>query len=110
MSKKDIISIIAVAILGVVAAIVGVNAILGDINDKSVTFKSIEVISKDVGIPDPEVFNPDAINPTVEVYVGNCVDKNGNGNLDEDELLGCTKLEQEETEDKVLDNPENEGE
>lgn len=110
MSKKDIISIIAVAILGVVAAIVGVNAILGDINDKSVTFKSIDVVSKDVGTPDPEVFNPDAINPTVEVYVGNCIDKNGNGNLDDDELVGCTKTEQEEAEDVVLDNPENEGE
>ena len=79
MSKKDIISIIAVAILGIVAAIVGVNTILGDINDKSVTFKSIETISKDVGTPDPEVFNPDAINPTVEVYVGNCTEYDSNG-------------------------------
>ena len=110
MSKKDIISIIAVAILGTVAAIVGVNAILGDINDKSVTFKSIDVVSKEVGTPDPEVFNPDAINPTVEVFVGGCVDKNSNGKLDEDELVGCTKASQEEAEDKALDNPEDEEE
>ncbi len=91
MSKKDIISIIAVAILGVVAAFVGVNSILGDINDKSATFRSIEVVNSSVGEPDPEVFNPEAINPTVDVFVGNCVDKNGNGQLDDDEKIGCNK-------------------
>ena len=100
MKKKDIISIVAVAVLGVVAAIVTVNSILGDINDKSVTFRSIDVVSSDVGTPDPEVFNPRAINPTVDVYVGNCVDKNGNGQLDEDELIGCSKVEEEDTEDQ----------
>lgn len=96
MRKKDIISIVAVAILGVVAAIVAVNSILGDIDDKSATFRSIEVVNSGVGVPDPEVFNPDAINPTVDVYVGNCLDKNGNGQLDEDELIGCSRSEPKE--------------
>lgn len=96
MSKKDIASIIAVAILGTVAAIVAVNSILGDINDKSATFKYIDVVSNSVGTPDPEVFNPDAINPTVDVFVGGCVDKNGNGQLDEDEKIGCVRGQEEE--------------
>ncbi|MDO4889707.1 MAG: hypothetical protein Q4A25_03420 [Candidatus Saccharibacteria bacterium] len=96
MKRKDIVSIVAVAILGIVAAIVAVNSILGDINDKSATFRSIEVVNSNVGTPDPEVFNPDAINPTVDVYVGNCVDKNGNGQLDEDELIGCMRSKPEE--------------
>ena len=96
MKRKDIISIVAVAILGVVAVIVAVNSILGDIDDKSATFRSIEVVNSSVGAPDPEVFNPDAINPTVDVFVGNCVDKNGNGQLDEDELVGCSRSEPEE--------------
>lgn len=96
MKKKDIISIVAVAVLGVVAAIIAVNSILGDIDDKSATFKSIEVVNNSVGTPDPEVFNPSAINPTVDVYVGNCVDKNGNGQLDEDELIGCSRSEPKE--------------
>lgn len=96
MKKKDIVSIVAVAILGVVAAIVIVNSILGDINDKSATFRSIETVNSSVGVPDPEVFNPEAINPTVDVYVGNCIDKNGNGQLDEDELIGCMRSEPKE--------------
>ncbi|MBQ3468317.1 hypothetical protein IJH19_02185 [Candidatus Saccharibacteria bacterium] len=96
MSKKDIISIVAVAILGTVAAIVAVNSILGDINDKSATFKFIDVVNSSVGTPDPEVFNPDAINPTVDVFVGGCVDKNGNGQLDEDEKIGCSRGQEEE--------------
>ena len=96
MKKKDIISIVAIAILGVVAAIVAVNSILGDINDKSATFRSIDAVNSSVGVPDPEVFNPAAINPTVDVYVGNCVDKNGNGQLDEDELIGCSRSKPEE--------------
>ena len=100
MKKKDIISIVAVAVLGVVAAIVAANSILGDIDDKSATFRSIEVVSSEVGAPGPEVFNPMAINPTVDVYVGNCVDKNGNGQLDDDELIGCTKATEEIVEDQ----------
>lgn len=100
MKKKDIISIVAVAILGTVAAIVAVNSILGDINDKSATFRSIEGVSSNVGTPDPEVFNPSAINPTVDVYVGNCIDKNSNGQLDEDELVGCHKPTEEVVEDQ----------
>lgn len=96
MSKKDIISVVAVAVLGVVMAIVVVNSLLGDIDDKSETFRSIDVVNSSVGTPDPEVFNPEAINPTVDVFVGTCVDKNGNGKLDEDELVGCTKSTGEE--------------
>ena len=96
MTKKDIISVVAVAILGVAMAIVVVNALLGDIDDKSATFRSIDVVNSSVGAPDPEVFNPEAINPTVDVFVGTCVDKNGNGTLDEDELVGCTKSTGEE--------------
>ena len=32
----------------------------------------MDVISSDVNDPDIESFNVDALNPTVEVYVGNC--------------------------------------
>lgn len=96
MRRKDIVSIVAVAILGIVVAIVAVNSILGDISDKSATFRSIEAVNSNVGTPDPEVFNQDAINPTVDVYVGTCVDKNGNGQLDDDELDGCVRNEPEE--------------
>ena len=96
MNKKDIFMVVGVAILGVMASAVIVNMVLGDVNEKSETFNSIEVVKAAVGTPDSEVFNPDAINPTVDVYVGNCIDKNGNGQLDDDELIGCSKNNSDE--------------
>ena len=46
------------------------KAVLGDPNTESVTVKTVDAISADVTEPDAQVFNDDAINPTVEIIIG----------------------------------------
>ena len=89
MKRSDLFTILLVTMIGVVASVVLMNMMLGDPSSKSVSFKTIEVIEPSLAQPNPEVFNADAINPTVEVYVGDCVDVDQNGELDRAELIAC---------------------
>ncbi len=92
MKQSDIFSVIIVASIGILAAYFSVNAILGDPNLRAVSFKTIEEISPSLETPDSELFNLNAINPTVEVYVGDCEDSDRNGILSRDEMIACGKL------------------
>lgn len=93
MRQSDIFTVIAVAIVGVLVSSILLNMILGNPDEKSVSFKTVEVIESALETPDPEVFNPEAINPTVEVFVGDCVDQDQNGELDEAELIACGRAD-----------------
>lgn len=95
MKQSDILTIIIVAIVGVVVSTFLLNMILGDPNAKSVSFRTVDVIEASLTEPDPEVFNPTAINPTVEVYVGDCADRDQDGTLSEAELIACGRLDRE---------------
>ena len=67
--KNDLATSIILAILGVVIAFFACNMFMGEI--KPVSVKTISgSFSPNVGEPDVEVFNYEAVNPTVEVYVG----------------------------------------
>jgi hypothetical protein len=67
--KNDLATAIVVAILGVVIAYFGCNMFTGEIEPVSV--KTVDSsFSTEIPEPDPELFNYKAINPTVEVYVG----------------------------------------
>ena len=92
MRQSDIFSIIIIATVGTLAAYFAVNSLLGDPNLQSVQFKTIEGISSDLEDPDSELFNSGAINPTVEVYVGDCEDVDQNGILSKEELIACGKI------------------
>lgn len=73
MKNTDIALIILVAAISVVASYLLGNAILGDPNDKVETLSYMDPISNNIEQPDIETFNTTAaLNPTVEVYVGNC--------------------------------------
>ena len=72
------------------------NLLLGNPDERSVSFKSIKPIEATLDEPDPETFNVDAINPTVEVYVGDCQDIDQNGIIDRAELVACSKAAPEE--------------
>ena len=98
MKQSDIFTIIIVASVGTLAAYFGVNALLGDPNTKWVTFSTIGDVTSTVLDPDSELFNPDSVNPTVEVYVGDCEDIDQNGILSKDELINCGKITREEAE------------
>ncbi len=95
MKKSDLITVILIAVSGTLAAFFSVNIILGDPAELTKDIKTIEVVSPDLATPDPEVFNEDAINPTVEVYVGGCEDIDRNGILDRAELVSCGQAEPE---------------
>lgn len=90
MKQSDIFTLILIAGIGTLAAFFACNAILGDPNEAKTSFTRLSsVIESNLVQPDPEVFNEDAINPTIEVYVGDCVDVDQNGLLDRAELIAC---------------------
>jgi hypothetical protein len=72
MKNTDIAMIILIATISVVLSYFLGNAILGDPNDRVEKVSYMETIDSGIEEPDPETFNPSALNPTVEVYVGNC--------------------------------------
>ena len=96
MKKSDIITVILIASIGVIISIFMTNALLGNPDERSVSFKSMIEIDADLSEPDPEMFNIAAINPTVEVYVGECEDVDQNGIIDRAELVACSKAAPEE--------------
>ena len=97
MKQSDIFTIIIIASIGMVAAFFASNALLGNPDELSMKHKTITPISTEIVEPDPETFNLDAINPTVEVYVGQCEDVDQNGILDRAELVACGKATPKET-------------
>ena len=72
MKNSDITLVILVASISVVVSYFLGNAILGDPNERVENISYMNKIDNNVQDPDIETFNPYALNPTVEVYVGNC--------------------------------------
>jgi hypothetical protein len=71
MKKSDIAMIILIASVSVMVAYFVVGAIpIFQASAEPKTVKTIERYSSDVTDPDPAVFNKDAINPTVDVTIG----------------------------------------
>ena len=71
--KTDLFTSIIAAIAGALIAFFVTNMFIGPI--ENVTYKKVDSsVSTDLPEPDPEVFNYRALNPTVEVYVGNCTE------------------------------------
>lgn len=94
MKQSDIFTLILIAGIGTLAAFFLCNAIMGDPDLAKVEFKALSsVIDNKLAEPDPEVFNSSAVNPTIEVYVGDCEDIDQNGMLDMAELVACGREE-----------------
>ena len=89
MKTQDLVSVITIAAVGTILGYMGLNAVLGDPLDKTVSFDYLEFNAEEFYMPDGEMFNPAAINPTVDVYVGTCVDLDSNGVLDDLEKVAC---------------------
>ena len=62
--------IILIASISVLVAYFVAKALIGDTKNDSVTVKTADPITTDVTQPDPSVFNSKAINPTVQVIIG----------------------------------------
>ena len=75
--KNDLATSIIAAIIGILVAYFACSAILPEI--EGVNYKTLSSsITYNLSEPDPEVFNFRAVNPTVEVYVGQCEEYNAN--------------------------------
>lgn len=99
MKQSDIFSIVLVASIGAFGAFFVCQALMDDPNEAQIEFKTVRnVITASLVQPDAEVFNSTAINPTIEVYVGDCEDIDQNGILDDAELEACGRIEPEEDE------------
>lgn len=103
MKQSDIFSILLVSSAGILIAFFGCNAILGNPDERTASFRVIEPISNSLATPNPETFNPEAINPTIEVYVGDCQDVDRNGILDRAELAACGKAEPMDGQERAED-------
>jgi len=67
--------IILIASISMLVAYFVAKAIIGDTQNQSVKVKTAEKILTEVTQPDPSVFNSNAINPTVEVIIGDQAQK-----------------------------------
>lgn len=104
--RFDLFTSIGVAIAGVIVAFVVTNLVLPGFEtyEFKVVDKTQNATAAEAGYdyssltsPDNEVFNYDALNPTVEVYVGECFEVDADGNC----------VEQSTEEDEEGENNEN---
>lgn len=96
--KSDIFTASIAAIIGALIAFFVTNLFLGPI--KSVTYETVsDSAGSDLVEPNPEIFNYHALNPTVEVYVGDCEKYDQNGE--------CIEDGQSDQEDGLVNDDEN---
>jgi hypothetical protein len=71
MKTTDIAMLILIASVSIMVAYGVVSAVPGlKFSGQTAKVKTIDLFSSDVQKPDPNVFNPTAINPTVDVTIG----------------------------------------
>ncbi|MDO4399098.1 MAG: hypothetical protein Q4C24_02280 [Candidatus Saccharibacteria bacterium] len=92
--KTDLFTSIVAAIAGVLIAFFVTNLFIGPIEE--VTYKTVDAtVTAEVVDPNPEVFNYRALNPTVEVYVGECTEYDATGMcIDETETSSGTNTQE----------------
>ena len=88
--KTDLASSIGVAVLGIIVAYFVCNMLIPAIEDYTVKTVGSSV-NADIIEPSPEVFNYKAINPTVEVYVGDCTELDDRGECIEQSAGGSSQ-------------------
>lgn len=95
MKTSDWISMVAIAIIGAAVSVWLSNLFLMNPDKASITFSTIEEIRSEVTEPDVDIFNINAINPTVEVPIGNCIDEDGDGMISPTEQRACNEIKEE---------------
>lgn len=102
--KTDLLTSIVAAVLGVGVAFLICNILLPEI--EPVSFNKLSDTSSDYSLtePDVNVFNYRALNPTVEVYVGDCTEFDSFGNCIDEQNQDETE---DSTDDATNDDTEN---
>lgn len=104
--KRDLATTIIAAVIGIFTAYFITNLFLPEISNVSV--KTLSGNNKyTLSTPSDDVFNYRAVNPTVEVYVGQCTEYNADGICIDDGTSSETE-EIENVEDAENENVENE--
>lgn len=70
MRSNDIAALIVIASISMLIAYFVADAVISKPGGDSVKVQTAEPISADVQTPDGSIFNDQAINPTVEVVIG----------------------------------------
>lgn len=70
MKNSEIAAIILIAATSVGIAYFVADAVIGKPQNETVKVKTVEAITSSIDEPDEAIFNKDAINPTVEVVIG----------------------------------------
>jgi len=99
--KNELILSIITAVAGVLIAFFVCNLFIGEI--QSVSVKTVDSsIDASFTDPNPEIFNNQALNPTVEVYIGSCAEYNALGEcidqVTEEDLNSTIEQGEEQTE------------
>lgn len=69
MKKTDIAMLVLIASISVVIAFFVAKAIFGDVYTGTAKIKTIDKIESSIVEPSTEIFNKDAINPSVQVQI-----------------------------------------
>lgn len=70
MKRTDVAMIVFIASISMLLSYFVAKTVLGDVQNEAVTVKTAEPINAEVVKPDTRIFNKDAVNPTVEVFIG----------------------------------------
>ena len=71
MKKNDIALIVLIVSISLVGTYFIAKAIIGEPKNSAVSAEVVEPISADIVQPSNKIFNKDAINPTVNIQIGN---------------------------------------
>lgn len=71
MKRAELATIVLIASISVMAAYLVTQSIFVGITNESVQIKTVDRIESEFEQPSKDVFNKDAINPTVEVNINN---------------------------------------
>lgn len=69
MKRNDLIIIGFIALFTAVITYVAANAYLSNTTQKTTTAPKVERITSEIVEPNPEIFNTNAINPTVQISI-----------------------------------------
>lgn len=73
MKKNDVLLIVVIAIVAGVLSLVISNMLFSTGGKKQLTAQKVDPINSDFQKPDPRYFNPEAINPTQLIQIGDNV-------------------------------------
>lgn len=105
--KTDLATSIIAAVIGVVISYVICNLLLPPL--ENVTFNTLSSSNNYTLVePNDDVFNFRALNPTVEVYVGDCSEYDENGEC-KDNITSVSEDETTTEDETQTENPDNSG-